>query len=320
MAPLSRALIGCLLCAVTGVQAVTLFADNEARQELLNLRQRLATLERTLERNLQEESRSRRELADQLQSLSNAQTQEQARRTQIEQTLEALIKTTEEQARVGRGSLELLNQLEKLRQDLARLRGENEALRDFVAGFQRGLADLRQSQADLRNNIGGVQAGLNEVQRAVKDAGALEERLRKVEPVRVSLEGRDFEALPAELAAYDAAVKAFSSDDHKSAQALFEQFLLRYPGSAYRPWVHYWLGSSQQATEEFKAAQASLRTLLKDFPGHPRSADAMLALAGVQFDLKEPRPVVRKTLEDLIKAYPGTKAAAVARDRLAKLK
>ncbi|MBM3363405.1 MAG: outer membrane protein assembly factor BamD [Betaproteobacteria bacterium] len=320
MAPLSRALIGCLLCAVTGVQAVTLFADNEARQELLNLRQRLATLERTLERNLQEESRSRRELADQLQSLSNAQTQEQARRKQIEQTLEALIKTTEEQARVGRGSLELLNQLEKLRQDLARLRGENEALRDFVAGFQRGLADLRQSQADLRNNIGGVQAGLNEVQRAVKDAGALEERLRKVEPVRVSLEGRDFEALPAELAAYDAAVKAFSSDDHKSAQALFEQFLLRYPGSAYRPWVHYWLGSSQQATEEFKAAQASLRTLLKDFPGHPRSADAMLALAGVQFDLKEPRPVVRKTLEDLIKAYPGTKAAAVARDRLAKLK
>lgn len=320
MAPLSRALIGCLLCAVTGVQAVTLFADNEARQELLNLRQRLATLERTLERNLQEESRSRRELADQLQSLKNAQTQEQARRTQIEQTLEALIKTTEEQARVGRGSLELLNQLEKLRQDLARLRGENEALRDFVAGFQRGLADLRQSQADLRNNIGGVQAGLNEVQRAVKDAGALEERLRKVEPVRVSLEGRDFEALPAELAAYDAAVKAFSSDDHKSAQALFEQFLLRYPGSAYRPWVHYWLGSSQQATEEFKAAQASLRTLLKDFPGHPRSADAMLALAGVQFDLKDPRPVVRKTLEDLIKAYPGTKAAAVARDRLAKLK
>ncbi|MFM8624986.1 MAG: tetratricopeptide repeat protein [Betaproteobacteria bacterium] len=320
MAPLSRALIGCLLCAVTGVQAVTLFADNEARQELLNLRQRLATLERTLERNLQEESRSRRELADQLQSLSNAQTQEQARRKQIEQTLEALIKTTEEQARVGRGSLELLNQLEKLRQDLARLRGENEALRDFVAGFQRGLADLRQSQADLRNNIGGVQAGLNEVQRAVKDAGALEERLRKVEPVRVSLEGRDFEALPAELAAYDAAVKAFSSDDHKSAQALFEQFLLRYPGSAYRPWVHYWLGSSQQATEEFKAAQASLRTLLKDFPGHPRSADAMLALAGVQFDLKESRPVVRKTLEDLIKAYPGTKAAAVARDRLAKLK
>lgn len=316
MRPLFRAGVLGLLCAVTGAQAVTLFADNEARQELLNLRQRIATLER----NLQEEARTRQELADRVQSLINTQVQEQARRKQLEQTLEALTKTTEEQARVGRGSLELLNQIEQLRQDLARLRGENEALRDFVAGFQRGLADLRQSQADLRNNLGGVQAGLNEVQRAVKDASGLEERIRRVEPVRVSLEGREFEALPAEVAAYDAAVKAFGSDDHKSAQTLFEQFLLRYPGSAYRPWVLYWLGSSQQATEDFKPAQSSLRSLLRDFPGHPRSPDAMLALAGVQFDLKEPRPVVRKTLEDLIKAHPGTKAAAVARDRLAKLK
>lgn len=153
MRPLFRAGVLGLLCAVTGAQAVTLFADNEARQELLNLRQRIATLER----NLQEEARTRQDLADRVQSLINTQVQEQARRKQLEQTLEALTKTTEEQARVGRGSLELLNQIEQLRQDLARLRGENEALRDFVAGFQRGLADLRQSQADLRNNLGGFR-------------------------------------------------------------------------------------------------------------------------------------------------------------------
>jgi hypothetical protein len=49
MRPLFRAGVLGLLCAVNGAQAVTLFADNEARQELLNLRQRIATLERNLQ-------------------------------------------------------------------------------------------------------------------------------------------------------------------------------------------------------------------------------------------------------------------------------
>jgi len=297
------ALLALLLGWGSAGAQMTLFADNEARQELLNLRQRLGVLERTL----QDESRARRELSEQLQSAAALLAQEAARRREMELALDRLSKSSEDQAQLRRGSLELLNQIEQLRQDQARLRGENEALKDFVAGFQRGLADVRQ--------------GLSDAQRAVKDTQSLvEERIRKVEPVKISLDGREFEALPAESAAYEAAVKAFGSDEHKQAQAAFEQFLLRYPASGYRPWVLYWLGTSQQATEDFKAAQSNLRSLLRDFPGHPRSADAMLGLAGVQFDLKEPRAAVRKTLEDLIKAYPGTRAAAVARERLARLK
>ena len=43
-------------------------------------------------------------------------------------------------------------------------------------------------------------------------------------------------------------------------------------------------------------------------------------MANAQLELKEPKAAVRKTLEDLIKAYPRTEAATVASDRLAKLK
>jgi tol-pal system protein YbgF len=308
MSRLARCVASLLLCLSAGAQAVSLFADNEARQEILNLRQRITTLERMV----QEESRARRELADQLQA------QQQAQRKEIEQSvqsaLERVSKWTEEQSQLRRGSLELLNQIEQLRQDLARLRGENEALRDFVAGFQRGLADVRQGMS-------GVQAGLVEVQRNVKDSSAqIDERIRKVEPVKVTVDGREFDAMPAEAAAFDAGVKAVRAGEHKPAQAAFEQFLVRYPASGYRPWVLYWLGTSQYATEEFKAAQTSFRTVLRDFPAHPRAADAMLGLASVQSDLKEPRAVVRKTLEDLIKAYPDSGAASTARERLSKFR
>ncbi len=308
MSRIARCAGSLLLCLSAGAQAVSLFADNEARQEILNLRQRITTLERLV----QEESRARRELADQLQA------KEQAQRKEIEQSvqsaLERVSKWTEEQSQLRRGSLELLNQIEQLRQDLARLRGENEALRDFVAGFQRSLADVRQGMS-------GVQAGLVEVQRNVKDSSAqMDERIRKVEPVKVTVDGREFEAMPAEAAAFDAGVKAVRASEHKPAQAAFEQFLVRYPASGYRPWVLYWLGTSQYATEEFKAAQTSFRAVVRDFPAHPRAADAMLGLASVQSDLKEPRAAVRKTLEDLIKAYPDSGAASTARERLSKFK
>jgi tol-pal system protein YbgF len=251
--------------------------------------------------------------------------QEQARRKELEQSAQAALEranqSNEEQSQLRRGSLELLNEIQQLRQELARLRGDNEALKDFVAGFQRGLADMRQSQSELRNNLGGVQAGLLEVQRSVKDSSAqIDERIRRVEPVKVKVDGREFETTPAEAEAFDAAVKLVRAGEHRPAKVAFDQFLARYPASAYRPWVFYWLGTAQYATEDLKAAQSSFRLVLRDFPAHPRAGDAMLGLASVQSDLKEPRAAVRKTLEDLIKAYPDSGAASAARERLSKFK
>ena len=45
----------------------------------------------------------------------------------------------------------------------------------------------------------------------------------------------------------------------------------------------------------------------------------MLSVANCQVELKDTRGA-RKTLEDLIKAYPQSEAAATAKDRLARLK
>jgi len=45
----------------------------------------------------------------------------------------------------------------------------------------------------------------------------------------------------------------------------------------------------------------------------------MLAVANSQIELKDIKSA-RRTLEDLVKAHPKTEAAAVARDRLARLR
>jgi TolA-binding protein len=48
-------------------------------------------------------------------------------------------------------------------------------------------------------------------------------------------------------------------------------------------------------------------------------AESMLAIANCQLELKD-NSAARKTLSELIKAFPDTEAASAAKERLSKLK
>jgi tol-pal system protein YbgF len=138
--------------------------------------------------------------------------------------------------------------------------------------------------------------------------------------VKVNVDGREFEALPAEISAFDAALAVMRKGEFAAARTAFEQFQARYPTSGYRSSALYWLGNAQYATREYKEAMGSLRRMLQLAPDHPRAAEAMLTIANSQIELKEPRATVRRTLEDLVKTYPQDEAAATAKERLSKLK
>ncbi|MBL0944088.1 MAG: tol-pal system protein YbgF [Hydrogenophaga sp.] len=198
----------------------------------------------------------------------------------------------ESDASIQRSMLELANQIEQLRGEIARLRGQNEQLAREVS----------------------------ELQRAQKDAQAgVDERLRQFEPVKVELDGRSFNAQPAEKADYDAAMATLRRSDFPAAVAAYSGFLRKYPSSGYTPVVLYWLGNAQYAARAYKDAVDTHQRLVREFPDHPRTPEAMLAMANSQVELKDPRGA-RKTLEDLVKAHPQSEAASAAKERLARLK
>jgi tol-pal system protein YbgF len=248
----------------------------------------------------------------------------------------AMAKSADEQAQLRRGLLELANQLEVLQRELSELRGEKQELEryvkvelvQYVALVQRGLQDMKRGQADLqmaidgvRSNIDGVRSSIGDMQRNVNDVSSgVEARIRRIEPVKVSVDGREIEALPAEISAFDAALAVLRKGEFAAARTAFEQFQTRYPTSGYRASALYWLGNAQYATREYKEAMSSLRRMLQVAADHPRAAEAMLTIANCQIELKEPRATVRRTLEDLVKSYPQDEAAATAKERLSKLK
>ena len=63
----------------------------------------------------------------------------------------------------------------------------------------------------------------------------------------------------------------------------------------------------------------NFRSLLAREPAHMRAPEAVLSIANCQIELKDVKGA-RKTLDDLIKAYPQSEAAVAAKDRLTRLK
>jgi len=187
-----------------------------------------------------------------------------------------------------RSLLEQQNQFEALRQETARLRGEKEEL----------TQELRRAQ---------------ELSQGVDD------RLKKFEPTTVKVDGVEFVADPAETKAYEEALGVFRKGDFAAASTAFNDFIKRNPKSGYVLPSLFWLGNAQYANRNYTNAISNFNTLLSKAPNHMRAAESMLSVANCQLELKDIK-AARKTLGDVVKAYPHTEAAAAASERLAKLK
>lgn len=193
-------------------------------------------------------------------------------------------------------------------------------LRKSLLDLQSQIEGLRAEQAGLRGHNEQLVRDLTEVQRRQKDiAQGVDERLRKFEPAKVQVDGREFSADPAEKRDFEAALGVFRQGEFDRAQSGFSEFLRRYPQSGYGPSVLFWLGNAQYALRDYKSAVTQFKLLLSVAPDHARAPEGMLSLANCQIELKDSRGA-RKTLEDLLKSYPQAEAAAVAKERLQKLK
>ena len=198
----------------------------------------------------------------------------------------------QEAMQLRRSLLELQNQIETLRSEIARLNGQNEqVLRD--------LAEVQRRQKDIVQGV--------------------DERLRKVEPAKVSVDGKEFIADPAEARDFEAALAIFRKGDFPAAQTGFVDFIRRYPQSGFRPTALFWLGNAQYANRDYRGAIATFRSLLAQAPDHPRAAEAVLSIANCQIELKD-NPGARRTLDELIKTYPQSEAAQAAKERLARVR
>lgn len=191
-----------------------------------------------------------------------------------------------------RSVLDLNAQIESLRGEIAKLRGNEEQL-------TRDLADVQRRQKDISQGV--------------------DDRIRKLEPSKVSVDGREFLADPEEKRLFDDALAALRNGDFDKSATMFGAFLRRYPSSGYVDSARFWLGNALYGKRDYKEAIASFRALVSSSPDHPRAPEALLAVANCQIETKDIKGA-RATIGELTKAYPKSEAAQAGRERLAALK
>lgn len=189
-------------------------------------------------------------------------------------------------------SLDLNNQNEQLRQEIARLRGQIEILTNELANAQKRQKDFYVD---------------------------LDARLRKLEPQKVTIDGKEVLMEQGEQREYDAALAYFKTGDYKNAGAAFYDFTRRYPQSGLAASAQYWLGNTYYAQRDYKNAIAAQQVVVKVHPDSPKAPDALLNIASCYMELKD-KVSARKSLETLIAQYPDAPAAQTAKERLAALK
>lgn len=188
--------------------------------------------------------------------------------------------------------LDMLNQHEQTMQEIARLRGQIEVLANQIT---RAQESQKQLYADL-------------------DA-----RLKKVEPQQETVDGQVASVLPSEKSAYDNATAMFQSGDYQGATAALQDFVRRYPDSAYAANAQYWLGNAYYALGDYKKAIAAQEVVTTTYASSPKAPDAMLNI-GSSYALLKDSKNAKKALQQLVSKYPESSAARTAKDRLASLK
>lgn len=189
-------------------------------------------------------------------------------------------------------NFDLNNQNEQLRQEISRLRGQIEILTNELANTQKRQKDFYVD---------------------------LDARMRKLEPQKVTIDGKEVMMEQGEQRAYDAALAYFKAGDYRNAGAAFYDFTRRYPQSGLAPSAQYWLGNTYYAQRDYKNAITAQQVVVKSYPENPKAPDALLNIASCYMELKD-RQAAKKTLETLLEQYPDSPAAQTAKERLAALK
>ena len=216
------------------------------------------------------------------------QSNEQARARQNEQ----MVQMSAQIDQLKRSLLDLNGTIDAQRADNAKLRGQMEELARVVAEVQRKQADIVQG---------------------------VDERIRRVEPQKVSVDDKEFSVDAEEKRSYDEAMELLRKSDFAGTASALNAFRKRFPASGYNDSVLFWLGNAQYGNRQYKEAITSFRALVSAAPDHPKAPEAMLAIANCQAELRDTKSA-RQTINELIKAYPSSEAAQAGKERLATLK
>lgn len=126
-------------------------------------------------------------------------------------------------------------------------------------------------------------------------------------------------AAGADQAAYQSAFDLLKAGHYGQAGSAFKQFLAAYPDSSYADNAQYWLGETYYVNRDFKTARREFQTVIDRYGRSSKLPDAMLNVGYCDDELHR-MSEAKRVLHEVLARFPGTSAAHLAAQRLAKIK
>lgn len=208
-------------------------------------------------------------------------------------------------------------------QDMTRLRDEIRSLRGDIEKLRFDLETRERSGKELFVNLdrrvqqlesGGVAApaGASALPVAPTVATTTPGTLSASPGVKAAV------ATPEEERAYLGTFDLLKNGKYDEAIKGFRSMLDQWPQGRYADNGWYWMGEAQFVKRDYAAASSSFQSLVQNFSGSPKMAEALYKLGLCQAELKKTAEA-KGSLQRLLREFPNTNAANLAKKKLDEL-
>ena len=210
-----------------------------------------------------------------------------------------------DQADVGADIIDLRNSIQKLR-------GATESLKVQVASLE-----SKNKSKDLYNNLDDISSRLTHLENYMG-------MIKGKETKEKSKEGEGSAAAKEETTtdketAYSSAYSIFKNGRYDEAKEAFRKFLKSFPDSEYSDNAQFWIGECDYFEGKYEEAIVEYERVIQIYPQGNKVPNAFLkqALSFLKLDDKSSAKLL---LQRVIKDYPNTTSANVARKKLVDIK
>jgi len=225
---------------------------------------------------------------------------------------------------------------------IAALQKEQEKNTSTLASMRKGQANTSADFAELREHIqqlrGQVETLKKETSRDSKKEDEYKEKidnlLLKINFIENFLEiskkdssnDIDSSALPKDPSArqdkaakYASAYQTFKNGHYTKAREAFQGFLATYPSGEYSDNAQFWIGECYFFEKKYEKAILEYEKVTKKFPSSNKVPYALLK-QGISFQNLGDKASAKLLLQQVIKDYPNTSQARIARSKLQEIR
>jgi tol-pal system protein YbgF len=244
--------------------------------------------------------------------------------------------------------------------DIEALKQENAALRKALENNEEAIAALRKTQAESNADLTGLKDRIQKLtgrtEELQKDLKALRKTtqsreedmaeklnqaafkinfienflgiVKKDAPAETaekgnrSANGRQKDVLnekPERESLYAAAYETFKEGNYDKARTEFENFLKLHPRTEYSGNAQFWIGECYYHERQYEKAILEYEKVVTNFPEGNKVPYALLK-QGLSFEQLGDKASARLFLQQVIRDYPNTNQAGVARSKLLEIK